>query len=104
MLKRIISTLISGLLLLTACQDENTSAKVGGNNPTNITAPPQQGQPQFGQPQAAVAGTGSVFGHVVIVTEENTNYSNVTTSSMPYLMGLAQQYGLATQYYANTHP
>src|SRR2546426_9209469 len=25
-------------------------------------------------------------------------------SSMPYLNGLAQQYGLATQYYANTHP
>src|SRR3989454_5833070 len=23
---------------------------------------------------------------------------------MPYLNGLAQQYGLATQYYANTHP
>jgi len=46
----------------------------------------------------------SRFGHVFIVTEENTDYSSVTSSNMPYLMGLAAQYGLATQYYANTHP
>src|SRR5882724_9344403 len=44
------------------------------------------------------------FGHVVIVVEENTNYSSVTSSSMPYLAGLMSQYGLATRYYANTHP
>jgi acid phosphatase len=44
------------------------------------------------------------FGHVVIVAEENTNYSSVTSSSMPYLSGLINQYGLATEYYANTHP
>ncbi len=51
-------------------------------------------------------GTGSArFGHVFVVTEENTNYSSVIGSSaMPYLNQLAQQYGLATQYYANTHP
>jgi len=47
----------------------------------------------------------SQFGHVFVVTEENTNYTSVIgSSSMPYLNGLAQQYGLATQYYANTHP
>lgn len=40
-----------------------------------------------------------------IVVEENTNYANVIgNTSMPYLNGLAQQYGLATQYYADTHP
>src|SRR5881296_653461 len=45
------------------------------------------------------------FGHVFIVTEENHDYASVIGSSlMPYLNGLAQQYGLATQYYANTHP
>src|SRR5438094_731050 len=50
----------------------------------------------------AAAGT---FGHVVLVTEENTNYSSVIgSSSMPYLNSLAKQYGLATQYYAVTHP
>ncbi len=51
-------------------------------------------------------GPGSArFGHVFVVTEENTNYTSVIGSSaMPYLNHLAQQYGLATQYYADTHP
>jgi acid phosphatase len=45
------------------------------------------------------------FGHVAIVVEENTNYASVVGStSMPYLNGLINQYGLGTQYYANTHP
>jgi len=48
---------------------------------------------------------GPPFGHVFIVVEENHNYSDVIgSSSMPYLNSLATQYGLATQYYANTHP
>src|SRR5229473_2832108 len=43
--------------------------------------------------------------HVVIVLEENSNYSNVVgSSSMPYLNSLINRYGLAAQYYANTHP
>jgi acid phosphatase len=51
------------------------------------------------------SGGSAQFGHVVIVVEENTNYSSVIgSSSMPYLNGLANQYGYATQYYANTHP
>src|SRR5438128_6640677 len=55
------------------------------------TAPPGGGVPSFN--------------HVFIVTEENNDYSAVIgSSSMPYLNSLAQQYGLATQYYANTHP
>ncbi len=61
---------------------------------------------------SAVTVTGSTggggvppAGHVFIVTEENHDYASVIgSSSMPYLNGLAQQYGLATQYYANTHP
>src|SRR2546429_3516738 len=55
------------------------------------TAPPGGGVPSFN--------------HVFIVVEENTDYASVIgSSSMPYLNGLAQQYGLATQYYADTHP
>jgi acid phosphatase len=45
-----------------------------------------------------------VFGHVVIVLEENHNYDQVDSTSMPYLMSLVPKGGLATQYYANTHP
>jgi phosphatidylinositol-3-phosphatase len=43
--------------------------------------------------------------HVVVVVEENHSYSSVIgNSAMPYLNSLATKYGLATQYYANTHP
>src|SRR5436853_673746 len=52
-------------------------------------------------------GGGSVppMGHVIVVVEENTDYSSVIgSSSMPYLNGLAQQYALAPKYYAVTHP
>ena len=48
---------------------------------------------------------GVAIGHVVIVMEENANFSSVVgNSSMPYLNSLIATYGLATQYYANTHP
>jgi acid phosphatase len=53
------------------------------------------------------SGTSSVpaSSHVFIVMEENHTYSSVIgSSSMPYLNNLASKYGLATQYYANTHP
>src|SRR5215472_7620342 len=43
--------------------------------------------------------------HVVVVVEENHDYSQVIgTGAMPYLTSLINQNGLATQYYANTHP
>jgi phospholipase C len=45
------------------------------------------------------------FGHVFVVVEENANYGNVIGSpSMPYLNTLANQYGLAANYFANAHP
>jgi hypothetical protein len=51
-------------------------------------------------------GTFPLFGHVVLVVEENHSYSEVigNTAHMPYLNSLATQYGLATQYFASTHP
>src|ERR1700681_564261 len=59
------------------------------------------------RPTPTPTSTGSVpgFGHVVLVVEENSSYSEVIGSSeMPYLNSLATQYGLATRYFANTHP
>jgi acid phosphatase len=45
------------------------------------------------------------FGHIVIVLEENTSYGSVIgNTDMPYLNGLANRYGLATNYYADAHP
>jgi phosphatidylinositol-3-phosphatase len=65
----------------------------GGNNKNSPPPPPS--------PPSSAAP----FGHVFLVALENTNYSNVVgNSSMPYLNTLANQYGLATQYYADTHP
>jgi hypothetical protein len=53
-------------------------------------SPPPPGQPKFA--------------HVVLVVEENHSYSGVIgNASMPYLNGLASQYGLATQYFADGH-
>jgi acid phosphatase len=45
------------------------------------------------------------FGHVFVVVEENANFGNVIANpALPYLNGLANQYGLATNYFANAHP
>ena len=45
------------------------------------------------------------FGQVFLIVEENHSYSEVIgNSSMPYLNSLASNYGLATQYFANSHP
>jgi len=42
---------------------------------------------------------------VLIVVFENQDYAAVINNpAMPYLNSLARQYGLATQYFANTHP
>ena len=52
-------------------------------------------------PQAAVPS----FNNVYIVLDENESYGSVIGSqSMPYLNALANRYGLAVNYYANTHP
>jgi len=42
--------------------------------------------------------------HVVVVWLENMEASQITASSMPYLYGLSQTYGRATQVYGVTHP
>ena len=56
-------------------------------------------------PPVTPAQQNARFGHVFVVVEENHNYSDVVASaSMPYLNGLINQYGLATNYFANGHP
>ena len=70
------------------------TAASGGKSATatlTVTAPLLAGFPRFG--------------HVFLLMEENSNYVSVIgNAQMPYLNGLAAEYGLATQYYANTHP
>jgi phosphatidylinositol-3-phosphatase len=58
-----------------------------------------------GTASPAAPPSSAQVGPVVLVVEENHNYSDVIgNASMPYLNGLVAKYGLATQYYANTHP
>lgn len=67
----------------------------GGSDKAN-NGPGTPGAPSSAVPQ---------FSHVIVVVEENHSYSEVIGSSaMPYLNELAAQYGLATNYFANTHP
>ena len=76
------SRLLTLLFLIVACKGTESVAPISGGG-----------------------GPVPLMGHVIVVVEENTDYSSVIgSSSMPYLNGLAQQYALATQYYAVTHP
>jgi hypothetical protein len=46
-----------------------------------------------------------VYSHEVVIVLENHSYEQIISNpAMPYLNSLAQQYGLAQNYYANTHP
>jgi acid phosphatase len=49
--------------------------------------------------------SGGWINHVIVVVEENHSYSEVIGNpAMPYLNNLASTYGVATQYYGDTHP
>jgi hypothetical protein len=61
-------------------------------------------QPQLQPPPSPSTAVPS-FGHVFIVVGENAGFSSTYNSgAMPYLDSLAAQYGVATNYIADTHP
>jgi len=63
------------------------------------------GSPSTNATTSTTPGTIPAVAHVFIVVEENHSYGDVIgNSGMPYFNGLANSYGLATQYYANAHP
>jgi acid phosphatase len=79
------------LAAFTVCTLAAAQFGCGGGGTLPVQTPAPAGQP--------------TFSHVVLVVEENHSYSEVIgNSSMPYLNGLASQYGLATQYFGNAHP
>lgn len=60
-----------------------------------------------GLPLAAAAQTSAAppLDHVFVVMLENHSYDQVIGNpAMPFLNSLAKRYGLATNFYANTHP
>lgn len=81
-MRRYLASLILGLLLCPACGSGGGGG--GGGGGPGPTAP---------------------FGHVFLVIEENRGFAEVIGNpSMPYLNSLATGFGVATQYFANTHP
>jgi hypothetical protein len=44
------------------------------------------------------------FNRVFVVVEENQSFGSVVGTGMPFLTRLANRYGLAMNYFANTHP
>jgi hypothetical protein len=75
----------------------------GGSSAT--TTPPGPPGPLPGAPAPPPVAGVPVFSHVFLLVEENHGFASVIgNSAMPYLNKLASKYGLATQYYANTHP
>jgi phosphatidylinositol-3-phosphatase len=87
-----IVLILLGLLLLFegACG----GGSIGGQaQPTPSPAPTATSQPV------------TQYKNVFLVVEENHSFSEVVgNTSMPYLNSLISNYGLATQYFANTHP
>ena len=56
-------------------------------------------------PGPTASGRVTQYNHVFLVVEENHSFSEVVgNTAMPYFNSLISQYGLATQYFANTHP
>jgi hypothetical protein len=43
------------------------------------------------------------FNRVFVVVEENQSFGSVVGTGMPFLTRLANRYGLAMNYFANTH-
>jgi hypothetical protein len=71
-----------------------TSGPTPTPRPTAVPAPVPRPAPS----------SGGAITHVVIVWLENHEASSVTSSSMPYLAGLAATYGSALSYDAVSHP
>ena len=98
--------LITLILALSACSSSTTP-----QNPTQSNASPGQPSPTGAISTKSTAtnlpqkGHIPNFSHIFQIVLENTSYSHINGSSQaPYINGLANQYGLATQFYAITHP
>ncbi len=101
--------LVAGLMVAVGCGGSSTSggsssSTAPSQNPAPTPAPSPAPAPDPA-PSPSPAPAIPQFGHVFLVMEENHGYSDVIgNSGLPYINQLASQYGLATQYYSNTHP
>lgn len=79
-MKRTFIALIGGVALLTACTARAANLRAGS--------------PQGAAPRS----------HIMFIVLENTEYEEVTPTSMPFLYSQAQKYVLLTNEYAIRHP
>ena len=85
-IRRLLGAALAGLAVCTAL------GAIIANQGTTATAP-------------CGTRTSTSYTHVVVIGMENKHYSNIIgSSSSPYENSLAQQCGLATNYYGVTHP
>jgi hypothetical protein len=95
--------LLVGILAVTTPKNSNGSALLAPtptqrptDTPTQMPTPTPTNTPVPSVPQ---------FSHIFEIVLENTSYDRLVGSPQaPYFNSLAQQYGLATQFYAVTHP
>jgi len=74
----------------------------GGGGSAQFPDPPPPPTPAAPPPPP---GPVTQYHHVCLVVEENHSFSSVVgNTAMPYFSSLISNYGLATQYFANTHP
>jgi hypothetical protein len=91
----VISLLSLLLLLELGCGGGSASQAFDPPSPSPTPAPSPPPTP----------GPVTAYNHVFVVVEENHSYSAVVgNTSMPYFNSLISNYGLATQYFADTHP
>lgn len=95
---------VIGFCVLTGCGGGQLSASQQSNaQPTPIPSPTPSGSPAP-SPTPTPSALPAVD-HVFLVMLENHGFTDVIGNvSMPYFNSLATQHGLATQYYADTHP
>src|SRR5437879_8879121 len=95
---RLIVLLLISVLFTASCG--------GGATPSSPPTSPPSGSPSP-SPTPTASPTTSPVAHdrVFIVVLENKSYSSVVgNAAMPFLNGLANSFGLATNYFANAHP
>ena len=81
----------------TATPATATAAPAGGAAASSHPAPPP--------PQPTATAAVPAFSHVFVIVMENHEYGSVIgTAAAPYINSLANSYGLATNYYAASHP
>jgi acid phosphatase len=80
-----------------------TALTLGGGTPAPMAQPTAEQSPAS-PPRSAPAGV-PAFGHVFVIVMENKEYGSVIGSrNAVYLNRLANQYALATRFFAATHP